>query len=392
MHQLSGLRLGQVRVTRGGRREATGDRRPTERESPVARRLSRPWLELHRTSRGASFIGITPTQVLNAPAATGMGFWSLNPYVGCEFGCAYCYARETHQWMVERAANHRDAPDAAREAARFPLAEGFERRILVKETAPEVLARTLDPEKLGDTPVVIGSATDPYQPAERRFKVTRRVLEVFLRYEGLHLGIITKSALIARDAELLAALSQRHAVSVHFSIASLDRELLRRLEPRSPAPHARLRTLRRLASLGVSTDVLIMPILPGLTDGEDELRELMRAAKDAGAEAVAGGAVRMGPATRNTLLPWLDRHRPALAARYRRHFEHGEYVSPDYARALKARLSRLQTEVGFDAEEGERRERRVSGTPRYRKTQGELFETRQPESRASNLVPSPPQS
>ncbi len=240
----------------------------------------RPWLELHRVPSGTSYIGITPTQVLNAPTSTGMGFWSLNPYVGCEFGCAYCYARETHQWTVERAANHRDAPETAREAASFSLAEGFERRILVKETAPEVLARTLDPEKLGDTPVVIGSATDPYQPAERRFEVTRRLLEVFLKYEDLHIGIITKSALIARDAELLAILARRHAVSVHVSIASLDRELLRQLEPRSATPHARLRVLEKLASLGVSTDVLIMPILPGLTDGEEELRELMHAAKD----------------------------------------------------------------------------------------------------------------
>lgn len=302
-----------------------------------------------------------------------MGFWSLNPYVGCEFGCAYCYARETHQWTVERAANRHDAPAVAREAARLPLAQGFERRILVKVTAPDVLQRTIDPLRLGSTPVVIGSATDPYQPAERRFGVTRRLLEVFLRYEGLHLGIITKSALIARDGDLLAALSRRHAVTVHFSVGSLDRGLLRQLEPRSAAPHARLRVLRRLVDLGVACDVLIMPILPGLTDGEAELRAVMLAAKQAGAEAVAGGAVRMGPATRNTLMPWLDRHRPALAARYRAHFSGQQFVSSGYASALRERLRRLQAEVGFDAAEGERRERRVSGTPRWSPVQTELL-------------------
>jgi DNA repair photolyase len=301
-----------------------------------------------------------------------MGFWSLNPYVGCEFGCAYCYARETHQWMVERAANHRDAPATAREAARLPVAQGFERRILVKHTAPEVLARTIDPARLGATPVVIGSATDPYQPAERRFEVTRRVLQVFLRHEGLHIGIITKSALIARDTELLATLARRHAVTVHFSIGSLDRQLLRQLEPRSAAPHARLRVLRRLVDHGISCDVLIMPILPGLTDGEDALRDVMLAARQAGAEAVAGGSVRMGPATRNTLLPWLDCHRPALAARYRAHFSGQQYVSKAYAQALHKRLHRLQTEVGFDVAEGSQREGQVRGAARLRPMQTEL--------------------
>ncbi len=302
-----------------------------------------------------------------------MGFWSLNPYVGCEFGCAYCYARETHQWVVERAANHRDAPETAREAARFSLAEGFERRILVKLNTAEVLERSLDPEHLGTTPIVIGSATDPYQPAERRFGVTRQVLEYFLRHEGLHLGIITKSALIERDAVLLARLAERHVVSVHFSVGSLDHLLLRQLEPRSATPQSRLRVLRKLANLGVSCDVLIMPILPGLTDDEAQLRAVVQAAREAGAEEVAGGAVRMGPATRNTLMPWLERHRPALAERYRRHFSQGEFVSREYSQALKARLDRLREEAGFAPLDGGMRARRLRMAERHRPAQGELF-------------------
>lgn len=330
-------------------------------------RSSSDWLTLHRTTRGTEFIGIVPTRVLNPPGATGMRFWSLNPYVGCEFGCTYCYARETHQWSVERAANQRDAPAAAREAATLPIATGFERRILVKESAPEILARTLDPVRLGDTPIVIGSATDPYQPAERRFEVTRRMLEVFLKYEGLHIGIITKSALIARDTALLAMLARRHDVSVHFSIGSLDGALLRQLEPRSAAPAARLRVLRKLTDAGVRCDVLIMPILPGLTDGEPELREVVNGAKAAGATSVAGGAVRMGPATRNTLLPWLDQHRPALAARYRSHFRERQYVSKRYGKALHARLERLQREAGFVGRA------RVTGTGELKPMQGDLF-------------------
>lgn len=292
-----------------------------------------------------------------------MVFWSLNPYIGCEFGCAYCYARETHRWTVERAANRRTAPATAREAARLPAAQAFEQRILIKQNADEVLARTLDPVKLGTTPIVIGSATDPYQPAERRFGVTRRVLKVFRRYEGMRIGIITKSALVSRDAELLAELSKQHRITVHFSIASVDRALLRQLEPRSAAPHARLRAMSRLSSLGVRTDVLIMPILPGLTDGEAELRELMLAAKEAGALAVTGGALRMGPATRHTLLPWLDRHRPELATRYRTHFDGHQYVSRDYGKALQQRLRELKHETGFGDAEAEE----------WLPMQGELF-------------------
>lgn len=323
-----------------------------------------PWMELHRTRHGASYIGIISTQVLNTPASTGMVFWSLNPYIGCEFGCAYCYARETHRWTVERAANRRTAPVTAREAARLPAAEAFEQRILIKENADEILARTLDPLKVGTTPIVIGSATDPYQPAERRFGITRRVLEVFRHHEGMRIGIITKSALVARDAALLAELSKQHQVTVHFSIASVDRALLRQLEPRSAAPHARLRAMARLSAVGVRTDMLIMPILPGLTDGEEQLRELMVAAKAAGALAVTGGALRMGPATRHTLLPWLDRHRPALAARYRRHYEGHQNVSRDYGKALQQRLRELKVAVGFDDTVREP----------WQPMQGELFE------------------
>jgi DNA repair photolyase len=302
-----------------------------------------------------------------------MGFWSLNPYVGCEFGCAYCYARSTHGWMVERASNRRGALPVAREAARLPRAEAFERRILVKEGTAEVLERSLDPARLDGLPIVIGSATDPYQPAERRFGITRSVLDVLLRHEGLHLGIITKSALITRDAALLGALSRRHTVSVHLSIASVDAGLLRQLEPRSPAPHARLRAIRKLTDAGVRVGVLVMPILPSLTDSEEALRAVLTASRDAGARWAAGGALRMGLATRNTMLPWLDRHRPELARRYRDHFDDRDGVSRAYHLALQARLDALQLEVGFDPADGEARERRMRGSERLLPAQGELF-------------------
>lgn len=326
------VRVGKVRLT-------------TTSRTPRFRRTD--WVELHRTPADAAYIGIVPNQVLNPPGSTGMVFWSINPYVGCEFGCVYCYARETHRWTVERAANQREALPVAREAQRMPAALAFERRILVKLEADAVLARTLDLSRIGHSPIMIGSATDPYQPAERRFGITRKLLEVLLRHEGLRIGIITKSALVERDIDLLVRLSERHRVTVHMSIASLDRELLRQLEPRSAAPHARLRAMSRLAAAGVRTDALIMPVLPGLTDGEAELRALMHAIAEAGGLAATGGALRMGPATRHTLLPWLDRHRPGLAARYRAHFAEHQYPSAAYQAALRERLTRLERECGF---------------------------------------------
>lgn len=330
----------------------------------VSRAAANPgWVELHRTPHGTSYLSVPVSAVLNPPASTGMGFWSINPYVGCEFGCAYCYARETHKWTVERMANRRGGSERAREIAAMPAAEAFERRILVKGEAAGLLRKRLEKVDLGGAPIVIGSATDPYQPAERRFGVTRRLLETLLWFEGFRIGIITKSALVRRDLKLLLRLAARHSVNVHVSLASMDRELLRRIEPRSPAPHARLRAVAALAAAGIRTDIFAMPLLPGLTDGEEELALLMRAAREAGAAAVHGGPLRMGPATRNTLLPWLDRNRPELARRYRAHFAASDYVSREYRRALDERLERLQQLAGFGRERGQE----------WRPAQGDLF-------------------
>lgn len=289
-----------------------------------------------------------------------MAFWSINPYVGCEFGCAYCYARDTHRWTVERAASRPDAPSQVREAAALPSAEAFERRILIKSGVAEALARTIKPSRIGKMAIVIGSATDPYQPAERKFQLTRGVLQSFLHHRGLHLGIITKSPLIARDVELLAELNQRHELSVHLSLASMDAPLLRLLEPRTPAPHARLRAMHRLASAGIRIGLLIAPILPGLTDGTDQLRALVSAARLAGASWAAGSPLRMNHATRHTLIPWLERERPELARRYALHYGARHHVTRAYAEALRNRITALQLEFGFSPKEGMRKEAEIT--------------------------------
>ena len=313
------------------------------------------WAVLDERTRGTRFLALSVRSVLNTPAATRMGFWSINPYVGCEFGCTYCYARDTHRYTMER---------GGAELEPMPAWQAFERRILVKSGVADVLARTLDPARLGEHSLVIGTATDPYQPAERRFRLTRQVLEVLLRHRGLAVGIITKSPLVVRDLDLLRRLAERHEVTVNVSLATLDRRLARRLELRSPVPEARIRALGRLTAAGIHAGLLMAPILPGITDDRAGLDRLMGAAKEAGARYVIGSALRLGPAARHRFLPVLAREFPQLAERYARHYERREGVSGAYQRALGRRLHELQRRHGFPVEEGMRRRQQLEGRER----------------------------
>jgi DNA repair photolyase len=308
---------------------------------PVGRCAPLPVLLDHR-QRGTEFIELPVRSVLNTPASTHMGFWSINPYVGCEFGCTYCYARDTHRWVEEKMGS---GTTAQRDP--LPAWEAFERRILVKTGVAEVLARTLDPARLGKQSLVIGTATDPYQPAERRFRLTRKILEVLLRHRELSISIITKSPLVTRDLDLLRQLAARHDLSVDISLATADSKLARRLELRSPVPAARLRALRRLTQAGVNAGLLIAPIVPGITDDREGLGRLIGMAKEAGARYVSGAALRLGPAARRRFLPYLTREFPLLAERYRRHYASSDNASPTYCKALGARLRELQRAHGF---------------------------------------------
>jgi DNA repair photolyase len=277
-----------------------------------------------------------------------MGFWSLNPYIGCEFGCTYCYARRTHQYAVERA--HAEGRLDTQALLEFRGPEGweaFERKILVKRDIAEILARTFSSAKMAGHTLVIGTATDPYQPAEQRFGLTRRVLEVLLQYRGLSLGLITKSPLVTRDLPLLQQLSVRHAVSVNLSIATLDPRLARRLELRSPVPRARLRALEVLVDGGIHAGVLVAPIIPGITDQWAGLAALMEAAKEAGARYVVGSALRLNAATRHRFLPFLVREFPELVERYRRCYGTGASARRAYADALMRRFQVLQRTYDF---------------------------------------------
>lgn len=302
--------------------------------------------------------------VLNGPETTGMGFWSINPYVGCAFGCAYCYARYTHRYVTERATGGRAAagprvPDArgsagasgasgASELAELPPWLAFERRIFVKRNAAEVLRATLRAGggygasrrgRLtgiwnGET-IVIGTATDPYQPAERSFRVTRGVLEVLAAERGLSVVIITKSALITRDVDLLARLTARSSLTVHLSLITLDRELARRLEPRAPTPEARVRAVERLAAAGIDVGINIMPVLPGITDRPAMLDALVQRVARSGASHVNACALRLRATARRRYLPFIETEFPHLAARYRAAYAGGHQVGDRYRDGLR---------------------------------------------------------
>lgn len=350
----------------------------------LPRRPAAPLPVLDERQRGTRFIAWPVKSVLNSPATTGMGFWSVNPYVGCEFGCTYCYARDTHRYAVERATSapvplsmhgEGELPDSSLDNdSPSPFTErgsggevtwtpdDFERRILVKTGAAEVLVRTLDPAKLDGSSLVIGTATDPYQPAERKFRLTRKLLEQLKQYHGLSIGIITKSPLVTRDLRLLQELSSRHEVTINISLCTADAILARRLERRSPIPQARLRAMEILLKGGVRAGLLIAPILPGINDDRPGLARLFAAAKDAKASYVHGSALRLDPALGPRFIEFVAREFPELAERYHRHFDGRWYVTREYQQALSKRLRGLQREYGFA----------VGDTREYRQAEGRL--------------------
>ncbi len=319
---------------------------------PPDRPSARPPVVLDERLRGTKFVSLKPTRILNPPAQTGMDFWSLNPYVGCEFGCSYCYARYAHRYVVERAHDAGKLTDA--EFADFRGAHGweaFERRIFVKEQILGALEADLRRVAPGET-IVIGTATDPYQPAEQRFRVTRAVLERLARSEGLSVGIITKSPLVARDVDVLAKLQERNALEVYVSLISVDAPLIRTLEVRSPTPAVRLRALAKLAAAGINAGLIVAPVLPGITDDMPHLEALFQAAREAGARFLHAGPLRLYPAIRDRFLPLLDQHFPQLAARYRTAYATRSSAPRVYARALSRRVRRLQARFGFPANDG----------------------------------------
>jgi DNA repair photolyase len=261
----------------------------------------------------------------------GMPFgWTVNPFRGCEFGCRYCYARSTHEYL-----GHCEPQD-------------FETRIYVKRVEPSRLMADLMKARDSGQEVAVGTATDPYQPAEARFEITRRVLETMLRVPGLRIGITTKSASITRDVALLRDLQSRCELSVNFSLISMDASLLRVIEPRAPRPDLRLAAMRTLTDAGVSTRVFIMPVLPLIADSEAGLRAVLTAARRAGAgEAICNALFLRTPMTWRFFLAFVAREFPWALARYRALYPRPGPAPREYREEVEIRVARLAREAGF---------------------------------------------
>jgi DNA repair photolyase len=291
--------------------------------------------------------------VLNGPETTGMGFWSINPYIGCAFGCAYCYARYKHRYVMERAATDEKMTDALGEAYnKLPPWLAFERNIFVKRNAPEVLSRTLrfgsdrHLKLLEGETIVIGTATDPYQPAERKFRITRGILEVLAEHPGLRVAIITKSPLVTRDIDLLSRINRLSDLSIHISLITLDRALARRIEPRSPTPESRVRALARLREAGLDAGINCMPVLPGITDNPSDLEALVKRVSEAGATHVGACAVRLQSEARKRYLAFIEQEFPHLAERYRNTYGNSASAGEKYREGLARFFEKLCAKYG----------------------------------------------
>lgn len=215
--------------------------------------------------------------------------YSINPYRGCEHGCVYCYARPSHEYLG------------------FSAGLDFETRILIKEEAPRLLSEALQKPSWEPQVVSLSGNTDPYQPAERELRLTRRCLEVFLEHRN-PVSVITKSGLITRDRDVLEELAERNLVRVMVSITSLRDEVAGAMEPRAARPALRFRAVEELAAAGVPTGVMVAPIVPGLTD--EEVPQILAEAAARGAEVAGYTICRLPEPVDELFIDWLERHFP----------------------------------------------------------------------------------
>jgi DNA repair photolyase len=246
----------------------------------------------------------------------GMPFThAINPYRGCEFACRYCYARYTHEFLELRAP------------------EDFEQKIYFKQNAAWLLTQELKRLKPG-TQIALGTATDPYQPLERKQGVTRSLLEVFARSSGLSLGIVTKSTLIVRDLDLLKEIALRNRLTIHLTVTTMDVRLARLLEPRAPRPDLRIGTVSQLRMAGLRAGVLCSPLMPGITDSRSSIAAVAQAAAGAGANFFAAGALFLKPCSQPIFLGFVREHFPEQLAAYQSRYAASAFVSAVYKRRV----------------------------------------------------------
>jgi DNA repair photolyase len=263
--------------------------------------------------------------------------WSINPYRGCEYGCKYCYARFTHEFLERR------TPDA------------FETEIYAKDWDLPSFCDELKAVRPGQI-IGIGTATDPYQPAERNFGRTRQALDALIMLRGVSIFITTKSNLVTRDIPLLKKLAEQNQVGVTITVTTMDAALARLTEPYAPAPDLRMRAVENLADSGVQVGVIANPVLPLLTDSEENLESVARAAKNAGAAQFGANVLFLKPAAQRVFFTFLSERFPEYLGRYEKSYAAGAYLNGKYPARIRELVQRIRERVGIPSRDLESRE------------------------------------
>ena len=267
--------------------------------------------------RGVEVIEQPAKSVINA--VKGMPFkWSVNPYRGCYHQCRFCYARRTHKYLEN---------DGVRE---------WGSRIYVKVNAPSVIRTELAKRTWRHERVAVGTVTDPYQPLEGRYRLTRGILQALADYQT-PVGIVTRSPLIVRDIDVLQHLARAAGAHVSISIATMDESIAREIEPTVAAPRQRLRAVSMLADAGIPVNVALAPVLPRITDAPDQIEAVVRAARDAGAKSVWHNALYLHEVTRDAFFDYLRESKPELIAEYASMYK-GKYAPRAIAEEIDARV------------------------------------------------------
>ena len=331
---------------KGSLESPTADCPPPQLETPqaplvgIARLAAHsPAVETKRKSLEKPKYFLLPVKsILNRCDSARVPFeWTINPYRGCEFACKYCYARYTHEYMEIDGSE-------------------FERKIFVKQDAANLLARDVsqkysyESKASGFTQaehIAIGTATDPYQPAEKEYGVTRACLEELAKRDGLSISIITKSDQIVRDIDILKIIAAKSALSVNITVTTLKPRLARLLEPRAPRPDLRLAAVKKLREAGLNVGVSASPLVPCITDGEGELEAVAEAAKQAGAQWFFSGVLFLMPASARAFLPFIGEKFPKLAKQYEQWYGKSAYAPEDYRKKISERTLRIREKYGF---------------------------------------------
>jgi DNA repair photolyase len=280
--------------------------------------------------RGMTFYEVRARSIINkVPASSRMFFqWTINPYRGCGHACVYCFARNTHTYLD------------------LDTGHDFDSKVVVKVNAPDLLRRELAAPKWAGAHIAMGTNVDCYQRAEGRYRLMPGILAA-LRDFGNPFSILTKGTLILRDIDLLVAAARITDVGIAMSVGSVDDALWRTVEPGTPSPRRRLDAVSKLSDAGFAVSVLMAPVLPGLTDTDEQVDATVRAIAAAGAASITPIALHLRPGAREWYLAWLGRHHPHLLPRYRELYGRGSYLADVYQKDLSERVHRAARRYGL---------------------------------------------